>query len=76
MKKGKSSFKVSPKVARALKDAAAEGCKVRVVGQVKKKNLEIDYKGLAEFSKKLPKSNIWFVALNAPFKTTVLTDSL
>jgi hypothetical protein len=76
MKKGKISFKVSTKVSKALKQMASEGRKVRVVGQVKKGGVvEIDYKGLAELSKKFPKSTIAFVALNAPFKTKALAES-
>jgi hypothetical protein len=75
MKKDKISFKVSPKVSKALKRMASEGRKVRVVGQVKKGVVEIDYKGLAELSRKFPKSTIAFVALNAPFKTKVLAES-
>jgi hypothetical protein len=76
MRKGRVSFKVSRKVAKALDQMATEGRKVRVVGQVKKGLVEIDYKGLAELSRKFPKSTIAFVALNAPFKTRTLIDSL
>lgn len=76
MKKGKISFKVSPKVSKALRQMASEGRKVRVVGQVKKGGIvEINYKELAELSKKFPNSTISFVALNAPFKTKVLVES-
>jgi len=76
MKKGKISFKVSPKVAKALKQMASDGRKVRVVGQVKKGVVEIDYDGLSKIAKEFPKARIAFVALNAPFKTKALAESL
>ena len=74
--KKRISFKVSPKVAKALKEMAAEGRKVKVVGQVRQGRLEIDYADLAAFGRKHPKSTISFVALNAPFKTKDLSGSL
>jgi hypothetical protein len=76
MMKKPISFKVSPSVTKALKQMAAEGRKVRVVGEVKHKKLEIDYKDLAAFRRKHPKSTLSFVALNAPFKTKGLSGSL
>jgi hypothetical protein len=79
MKKDKISFKVSPKVANAIKQMASGRRKVRVVrvvGQVKKGVVEIDYDGLSKVAKKFPKARIAFVALNAPFKTKAPAESL
>lgn len=76
MRKGRISFKPSPKVEEVLKYARAKKRKVvQVFGQVKQGKLEIDYKALAKFSKGY-KKNISFIALNAPFKTKALTGSL
>jgi hypothetical protein len=75
-KKRRISFKVSPAVAKALKEMAAEGRKVKVLGEVKHGKLEIDYTELAAFRRRFPKSTLSFVALNAPFKTKGLSDSL
>lgn len=70
------SFKPSPEVAKALEQMAADGRKVRVVGRVKGGLVEISSEEIAEVVRRHPKSNIAFVALNAPFKTKALTHSL
>ena len=71
-------FKVSKKAAKALKVLAAEKPKpkFRVVGKVKKGKLEIDYDQLTSFTKGMAKQDVWFVALNAPFKTRPLISSV
>lgn len=76
MKKRRISFKVSPAVAKALKQMQAEGRKVRVLGEVKRGKLEINYADLAEFRRRFPRATLTFVALNAPFKTKSLGSSL
>lgn len=78
MPKGRISFKVSRKAARALKALAAEKPRpeFRVIGKVKKGKLEIDYDNLRDFTKRLAKKDVWFVALNAPFKTRPLIGSV
>lgn len=43
--------------------------KIKVTGRVKNGKLEIDSNSLAKFCNGLPKSNVSFIALNAPFKT-------
>lgn len=75
-RRGRISFKPSPKVQQALDNMEKEGRKVRVVGQVRRGKVEMDPAELAEVTKKFPKSNIAFVALNAPFKTKALTGLL
>ena len=71
MPKSKISFKVSPKAAKALKALAAAKPKPKfqVIGRLKKGKLEIDSTGLSSFAKGIPKKDVVFVALNAPFKT-------
>ena len=78
MAKGRISFKVSRKAAKALKALAAEKPKpeFRVVGKVRKGKLEIDYGELSQFTKRLAKKDVVFVALNAPFKTRPLIGSI
>lgn len=70
MRKGRVSFRVTPKAAKALKALAAEKPRpeFRVVGKVRKGKLEIDYAELSAFTKQIPRRDAWFVALNAPFK--------
>ncbi len=78
MPKGRISFKVSPTAAKALKALAAEKPtpKFLVIGKVKKGKLEIDYNQLSAFTKGIPKKDVWFVALNAPFRTRPLIGSV
>jgi hypothetical protein len=78
MAKGRISFRVSPKAAKALKALAAERSKpdFRVIGTVKRGKLEIDYDKLSAFTKRLARKDVLFVALNAPFKTRSLIGSV
>ncbi len=79
MPKDRISFKVSRKAKKALKVLATEGPQppqFQVVGKVRRGQLQIDSKKLADFTKKIPKNVVWFVALNAPFKTRALTSSV
>ena len=77
MPKRRISFKVSAKAAKALKALAAQKPKPKfqVVGRVKKGKLEIDSNELSSFAKGIPKKEVVFVALNAPFKTRPLVVS-
>jgi hypothetical protein len=77
MAKGRISFRVSPKARKALKTMAAEKPKppFRVVGKVRKGKLEIDYDELSAFAKKFARKDVWFVALNAPFKVRQVIGS-
>ena len=70
------SFTVSAKVDAALKQLAAEGRKVVVLGTVKQGRLQLDPRGVRNLRRLLPSSSIGFIALNAPFKTKVATQAL
>jgi hypothetical protein len=78
MPKGRISFKVSAKAAKALKALAAQKPKpkFRVIGKVKRGKIEIDSNELSNFAKGIPKKDVVFVALNAPFKTRPLIVSV
>jgi len=78
MPKGRISFKVSAKAAKALKALAAQKPKPKfqVIGRVTKGKIEIDSNELSNFAKGIPKKDVVFVALNAPFKTRPLIVSV
>ena len=59
------SFSVSAKVDAALRQLAAEGRKVVVLGTVKQGRLQVDPRGLRTLRRLLPSSSIGFIALNA-----------
>jgi len=78
MAKGRISFRVSPKAAKALRALAAQKPRppFKVVGKVRRGKLEIDSGDLAAFTRARARKEVVFVALNAPFKTRPLIDSV
>lgn len=74
--KRRISFKVSRKAQKALDSLTAEKHKFRVIGKVKGGKLEIDNDELRDFTKRMAKTDVSFVALNAPFKTRALIGSV
>ena len=68
------SFGVTKAMQDAIDAAHGTGVQVKIVGDVKGKQLELDPKALADLLKL--SSPIAFVALNAPFKTKSLTAPL
>jgi hypothetical protein len=64
------------KVQQVRARAAEVNAPFRVVGRVKGGRLQIDKRELARVLANLPKAEIAFVALNAPFKTTASLSPL
>jgi hypothetical protein len=63
------------KAAKALR-AARKHAPVSFVGRVVGGKVRIENKkGLRAHAKKMADKDVWFVALNAPFKTRALVDS-
>jgi hypothetical protein len=54
----------------ALKDLAAKGAPVQVVGRFRNGKLEIDQASLEQATKRFPNANWAFIAANAPFDPT------
>ena len=70
--------KVPRKAKKAVKplDIARPRPKFEVVGRVKQGKLEIDDNKLRAFTKGMENKDVWFVALNAPFKTRSLIGAV
>jgi hypothetical protein len=75
-RRSRISFKPSPKVRKALKQAEATVGTVRVVGRIRAGVLEIDQAAVADVARKARTAKVAFVALNAPFKTRAIIGSL
>jgi len=74
-RRGAISFRVSPQIQRAIDTARKQG-RVVIVGEVRGGRIEMSPQGLAaatSIARRLPRSQVAFVALNAPFKTKALT---
>lgn len=73
----KDPFRVTGEAAKALKTLRArKKAKFQVVGRVTGGKLQINKGRLRAFTKRMAEKDVYFVALNAPFKTRPLIGSV
>jgi bisphosphoglycerate-independent phosphoglycerate mutase (AlkP superfamily) len=76
-RQGRISFTLSANMNKAIAEAKKKVKTVQVVGRIKAGGvLELSEADLAAIARKARTQKVVFVALNAPFKTKGLTESL